>query len=94
MPYVTFEPIEHVHLTPFEVKGLPMLVEWLKQRTSRSAPPLIIDADKLLSEASAMISEHENDDPELAITNQSSLFWITRQKSIDGSWWTYFNVPE
>lgn len=94
VPYITFEPAEHVNLTRFELEGLPKLIEWLEERPVSSAPSLIISPQKLLSDARLMMENHKDDDPELAITNQSSLFWITRQKTYDGSWWTYFNVPE
>lgn len=81
MPYVTFHPIKKVYLTRQEIEGLTKLIEWLDHLppAKRSVPSLLISPEKLLIDARQLVEEHKDDDQDKAITNQPSLFWLTRQ---------------
>lgn len=67
----TKEP-KKVHITKYELIGLKVLVKHLSKLsgTKKNLPTLIRNSRALLDDCRKLISEHEHDDPELAITGK------------------------
>lgn len=61
-----------LHLTKYELNGLRALVKHLSKLsgTKKNLPTLIRNSRTLLDDCRKLIAEHENDDPELAITGK------------------------
>lgn len=61
-----------IHITKFEVNGLKVLVKHLSKLSGvkKNLPTLIRNSRALLDDCRKLIVEHENDDPELAVTGK------------------------
>lgn len=69
---------EHVHLTPFEYKGLQSLIATLLnlyKRDQKSVPEGIADPEKLVEAGTDLLRVHCDDDSKLAITGKPKAFW-------------------
>ena len=69
--------IDHVHLTPYEYKGLQKLIEVLENLlpSERNVPDGIISADDLLEAGKQLLSKHSSDDSNLAISGKPKAYW-------------------
>ena len=69
--------IDHVHLTPFEYKGLKRLIDMLKNypKASRNIPEDMQEVAELLRAGNALLSKHSADDHAMAITGKPKAFW-------------------
>ncbi|XP_066507893.1 lysine (K)-specific demethylase 2Bb isoform X2 [Hoplias malabaricus] len=76
-PHVDEVPGEWTHLTEFELSGLRALVEKLESlpATKRCVPQGIQDPQGLLQHMKAVLKEHADDDPKLAITGTPVVCW-------------------
>ena len=81
VPVISFTPTTKVHLTSFEISGLSAIIKFLTQLplSKRSVPELLMYPEKLLFDARKLVEEHKDDDLNHSITNQPSLFWITKK---------------
>lgn len=61
-----------IHITKYEVNGLKVLVKHLSKLSGakKHLPSLIRNSRALLDDCKKLINEHENDDPQLAITGK------------------------
>lgn len=61
-----------IHITKFELNGLKVLVKHLSKLSGakKNLPTLIRNSRALLDDCRKLIVEHENDDPELAVTGK------------------------
>lgn len=68
----TSEPpeVRKIHITKYELSGLKVLQAHLSKlsKAKKNLPTLIRNSRALLDDCRKLISEHENDDPELAVT--------------------------
>nr|XP_039266845.1 lysine-specific demethylase 2B-like [Styela clava] len=87
------EKKDHVHLTPYEYKGLVQLIESLEHlpKSKKFVPAGIENWQGLLTAAKQMLFAHSADDPELALTGEAIPCWpkpskrtIKRSRSDDG----------
>lgn len=68
---------KYVHMTPYELKGLQHLVESLGSlpKSKKFIPFGIENPFGLLTAAKQLIFDHDNDDPELAVTGEAIASW-------------------
>ncbi|XP_076818883.1 lysine-specific demethylase 2A-like [Clavelina lepadiformis] len=74
---------DHVHLTPFEYKGLQKLIETLEYlpKTKRNIPEGISQPEELLEAGKSLLWQHSGDDIDLAVTGKPKAFWPVPLKS-------------
>lgn len=62
--------VRKIHITKYEVNGLRVLHSHLSKlsKAKKNLPTLIRNSRALLDDCRKLIAEHENDDPELAVT--------------------------
>lgn len=71
-----------IYITKIELNGLKVLVKHLSKlsRAKKNLPTLIRNSRTLLDDCRKLIAEHENDDPELAITGKPITPELLNQK--------------
>lgn len=81
VPHKSFHPTFKVHLTKQEVRDLPLLYECFTKSPhfKRSVPKLLASPNSLLEDFETLISEHKDDQPDLAVTNKPALFKVTKK---------------
>lgn len=54
-----------------------MIIRWLQKlpANKKFVPDLVRDPEALLADAKRLVKEHKHDDPALAVTDKSVLFW-------------------
>ena len=69
---------KHVHITPYEYKGLQKLIETLISSfkvDEKSVPEGIVDPEKLLEAGEDLLRVHCEDDSKLAVTGKPNAYW-------------------
>ncbi|XP_076334005.1 lysine-specific demethylase 2A-like isoform X2 [Tachypleus tridentatus] len=71
-----------IHLTQFELSGLKAVVNWLQRlpANKKCVPDLIANPEALLQDVKTLLQEHKNDNPQLACTGNSVLWWPESKK--------------
>jgi len=81
------EPQEpkRIYITKYEINGLKLLVKHLAKLSGakKHLPALIRNSRNLLDDCKKLIVEHENDDPELAITGEPITLELLNPKKSD-----------
>ncbi|CAD5121051.1 DgyrCDS9592 [Dimorphilus gyrociliatus] len=71
-----------IYMTPFEIEGLDILINWLENLPSnkRHVPSEVRNAPQLLKKLKELVDQHRNDPPELAISDEPLLAWPARKR--------------
>ena len=77
-------PVDHVHLTQAELRGIMLIVYYLHTRSNqdKDVPVLIQDPVSLLSAVKDVLESHKDDCPEKAVTGKYILRW-TEDDDVD-----------